>query len=222
MKATLFFGFSLFHVGEFYISVRGVVKRLAGAYRRGSRPSRNGGGLPGGGLRKYADFPRRGKSARSLGLLPRSAFAGSRSMPAAPRYAFLRPTALASPRRRVPVSGPLLATGGVGEVISIRKGVLRVFGIILPASFGRIPGVLFRLILYPGEEGAVRKSVFRLVYPALARREPRSLEAAGTRGLRVSRESDWGGSRVTRSPIPQNCASHLSRMIGIKWAYSPT
>lgn len=97
MKATLFFGFSLFHVGEFYISVRGVVKRLAGAYRRGSRPSRNGGGLPGGGLRKYADFPRRGKSARSLGLLPRSAFVGSRSMPAAPRYAFLRPTALAPP-----------------------------------------------------------------------------------------------------------------------------
>ena len=31
-----------------------------------------------------------------------------------------------------------------------------------------------------------------------ARREPRSLEAAGTRGLWVSRESDWGGSRVNR------------------------
>jgi hypothetical protein len=30
----------------------------------------------------------------------------------------------------------------------------------------------------------------------IARREPRLLEAAGTRGLGVSRESDWGGSRA--------------------------
>jgi len=29
-----------------------------------------------------------------------------------------------------------------------------------------------------------------------ARREPRSLEAAGTRCLWVSRKSDWGGSRA--------------------------
>jgi hypothetical protein len=37
-------------------------------------------------------------------------------------------------------------------------------------------------------------------FHALARREPRSLEAAGTRGLRVSRESDWGGSRAHLRP----------------------
>ncbi len=33
-----------------------------------------------------------------------------------------------------------------------------------------------------------------------ARREPRSLEAAGAHGLGVSRESDWGGSRVEPPP----------------------
>jgi hypothetical protein len=38
--------------------------------------------------------------------------------------------------------------------------------------------------IFPGEENRA------------ARREPRSLEAAGAHGLGVSRESDWGGSRA--------------------------
>ena len=50
--------------------------------------------------------------------------------------------------------------------------------------------------------------------PALARREPRSLEAAGTRCLWVSRESDWGGSRVEpRSPNPQRVKISLEASV---------
>jgi len=53
--------------------------------------------------------------------------------------------------------------------------------------------------------GRGSKYDLRASFQALARREPRSLEAAGTRCLWVSRESDWGGSRVEprlRAPRP--------------------
>ena len=115
-------------------------------------------------------------------------------MSAAPRYAFLLPPA---------AGAPACPGGGFPAVLTRGKK---------PCASGEPnarpwPPSRPQFIL-PGRRVHRLKIGLWPNFPALARREPRSLEAAGTRGLWVSRKSDWGGSRVglrllTSSAMPR-------------------